>query len=288
MLSFLVPVAIVVVVVIIGILAFQRGRDGFELSSNNVLRGYLYLGLFAGVLALAFGFSTLLNATLATVAGNEFVYGGTPAFRGCPPGVDCPQPPVAVLVPAVEGLERRRLEDLVRGVTFVLFGALFYVAHRWAFGALYPRGSSVGVDRDGLRRAYLLVGTVVFGIGAIALLPMGVFQVIANAVLPRSANFYVPGVAESLTGGLISLIFWLIYLRAVLDDARGGGQTRYFRAGPSGPPAEPAPLGARIGPGPGERSAGAEAQPPQQFAALRTFGRPRNMERLREKLRERG
>lgn len=265
MLSFLVPVAIVAVVVIIGVLAFQRGREGFDVSGTNVLRGYLYLGLFAGVLALAFGFSALLNAALATVAGNELVYGGVPAIRGCPPGVDCPQPPIEVLVPAVEGLERRRLEDLVRGVTFVLFGALFYVAHRWAFGALYPRGTTAGVHSNGLRRAYLLVGTVVFGIGAIALLPMGVYQVVANAVLPRSTNFYLPGVAESLTGGLVSLVFWLIYLRAVLDDARGGGPQRYYRTGPSRPPAEPAPVGAGIGPGPGERSAGAEAQPPPEW-----------------------
>jgi len=287
MLSFLVPVAIVAVVVIIGVLAFQRGREGFDLSANSVVRGYLYLGLFAGVLALGFGFSALLNATLATVAGNEFVYGGVPTIRPCPPGVDCPQPPVAVLVSAVEGLERRRLEDLVRGVTFVLSGALFYVAHRWAFGAMYPRGTTVGGHSDGLRRAYLLVGTVVFGIGAIALLPLGVYQVVANAVLPRSTNFYQPGVAESLTGGLVSLVFWLIYLRSVLRDARGGAP-RFYRTGPSGPPAEPAPVGARIGPGPSERSAGAEAQPPRQFATLRTFGPPRGFERLREKLRERG
>jgi hypothetical protein len=264
MLSLLVPIAIVAVVVIIGVLAFQRGREGFDLSTNTVLRGYLYLGLFAGVLALAFGFSALLNAALATVVGNEFVYGGTAPFPSCPPGVDCPRPSVQVLVPAVEGLERRRLEDLVRGITFVLFGALFYIAHRWAFGAVYPRGTTVGHHGDGLRRAYLLVGTVVFGIGAIALLPLGVYQVVANAVLPRSQNFFQPGVAESLTGGVVSLVFWLIYLRSVLRDARGGSP-RFYRAGPSGPPAEPAPVGARIGPGPGERYAGAEAQPPQEM-----------------------
>ena len=168
----------------------------------------------------------------------------------------------------------------------MLSGALFYVAHRWAFGAMYPRGTTAGGHGDGLRRAYLWVGTIVFGIGAIALLPIGVYQIVANAILPRSPNFYQPGVAESLSGGLVSLVFWLIYLRGVLQDARGG-PPRFYRTGPSGPP-EPAPVGARIGPGPGERSAGAEGQPPQQFAALRTFGRPRNMERIRERLRERG
>ena len=75
----------------------------------------------------------------------------------------------------------------------------------------------------------------------------------------------------ALTGGVVSTVLWLLYLRAVLADTRGGDTPRSYRSGPggphrtgpSGPPVEPASVGARIGPGPGERSAGAEAQPPE-------------------------
>jgi hypothetical protein len=265
MLTILIPVAALAIIVIIGVLAFQRGRDGFDLSGNTVLRAYLYLGSFAGVIALAFGLSALLNGALASAVGNEFVYGSAPSsiLRPCPVGVDCPLPPTAVAQPVLEALERRRLEDLVRGATFTVFGALFYGAHRWARGAMYPSGTAV-MDHGGLRRAYLLLGTVVFGVGAIALLPAGVYQILANAILPRSSDFFQPGVADTLTGGVVSFVIWLLYLRAVLGDARGGGTIRVYRAGPSGPPAEPAPVGARIGPGPGERSAGAEARAPRE------------------------
>jgi hypothetical protein len=265
MLTILVPVAVIAVIVIIVVIAFQRGRDGFDLSGNMVLRAYLYLGSFAGVIALAFGLSALLNGVLATGVGNEFVYGATPGIRGCPVGVDCPLPPVEVAQPVQDVLERRRLEDLVRGTTFALFGALFYGAHRWARGAMYPRNVTYLVgDHGGLRRAYVLLGTVVFGVGAIALLPAGVYQVIANAILPSSTDLFRPGVADTLTGGVVSLVIWLLYLRAVLRDARGGGGAWAQRSGPAAPPAEGAPVGARIGPGPGERSAGAEAQPPRE------------------------
>jgi hypothetical protein len=265
MLTILVPVAVIAVIVIIAVLAFQRGREGFDLSGNNVLRAYLYLGSFAGVIALAFGLSALLNGVLATAVGNELVYGATPQFRGCPVGVDCPVSPVQVAQPAQDVFERRRLEDLVRGGTFAVFGALFYGAHRWARRAMYPRNATVAYS-DGLRRAYLLLGTVVFGVGAIALLPAGVYQVLVNAILPTSSDLFRPGVADTLTGGVVSLVIWLLYLRAVLRDARGGGGTwRSYRTGPAAPPAEGAPVGARIGPGPGERSAGAEAQPAQEF-----------------------
>jgi hypothetical protein len=268
MLTVLIPVAVLVVFVIIGVIAFQRGRDGLDLSGHTVLRAYLYLGSFAGVIALAFGLSALLNGALASAVGNQIVYGGAPVpaiAPACPPGVACQGFPdlATITLRQQQENDRRRQEDLLRGATFTLFGALFYGAHRAGRNAMYPRGASAA-DHGGLRRAYHLLGTVVFGIGAIALLPAGLYQLLANSLLTLPNDSFRQGVADTLTGGIVSTVLWLLYLRAVLRDA-GGGPTRYFRAGPSGPPAEPAPVGARIGPDPQGRTAGAEAQPPQEF-----------------------
>jgi hypothetical protein len=268
MLTLLIPVAVLVVAVIISVLAIQRGREGLDLSGRTVLRAYLYLGSFAGVIALAFGLSALLNGALASAVGNEIVYGGTPVpaiAPLCPAGAACQgfPDPAQVTQRQRQENDRRRQEDLLRGATFTVFGALFYGAHRTGRTAMYPRGASV-MDRGGLRRAYHLLGTVVFGVGAIALLPAGLYQLLANSLLTLPQDSFRQGVADTLTGGMVSTVLWLLYLLAVLRDA-GGGPPRFSRAGPSGPPAEPAPVGARIGPAPGERSAGAEAQPPQEF-----------------------
>lgn len=269
MLTVLIPVAIVALIVIIGVFAFQRGREGVDLSPQAMLRAYLYVGSFAGVIALAFGISALLNGGLASVVGNQIVYGGTPLpstqiFRACPPGATCPPEPDLAQITQRQQQEtdRRRQEDLLRGGTFTVFGALFYGAHRAARRSTYPRKASAMVH-DGLGRAYHLLGTVVFGIGAIALLPAGLYQLLANSLLTIPGDLFRQGVADTLTGGVVSTVLWLLYLRAVLADTRGGDPPRFGYGGPSGPPAEPAPVGARIGPGPGERSAGAEAQPPR-------------------------
>jgi hypothetical protein len=283
MLTVLIPVAVLAVFVIIGVIAFQRGRDGFDLSGNTVLRAYLYLGSFAGVIALAFGLSALLNGALATAVGNQIVYGGAPVpaiAPACQPGVACQGFPdlAAITLRQQQENDRRRQEDLLRGATFTVFGAIFYGAHRAGRNAMYPRAASV-MDHGGLRRAYHLLGTVVFGVGAIALLPAGLYQLLANSLLTLPQDSFRQGVADTLTGGIVSTVLWLLYLRAVLSDTRGG-ETRFYRSGPSGPPAEPAPVGARVGPGPGERSAGAEAQRPE-------FRRAPQFDRLREKLRER-
>jgi len=284
MLTILIPVAVLAVFVIIGVLAFQRGREGFDLSGNTVLRAYLYLGSFAGVIALAFGLSALLNGALATAVGNQIVYGGAPVpaiAPLCPVGASCPpQPnPADIVLRQQQENDRRRQEDLLRGATFTVFGALFYGAHRAGRNAMSPRGAS-DTDRGGLQRAYHLLGTVVFGVGAIALLPAGLYQLLANSLLTLPQDTFRQGVADTLTGGVVSTVLWLLFLRAVLSDTRGGG-TRFYRTGPSGPPAEPAPVGARIGPGPRERSAGAEALPPQEF---RRYAR---IVRIGEKPRER-
>jgi hypothetical protein len=285
MLTILIPVAVLAVFVIIGVIAFQRGRDGFDLSGNTVLRAYLYLGSFAGVIALAFGLSALLNGALATAVGNQIVYGGAPVptiARPCPAGVPCPPEPspADVIQRQQQESDRRRQEDLLRGATFTVFGALFYGAHRAGRNAMYPRAAS-GPDRGGLQRAYHLLGTVVFGVGAIALLPAGLYQLLANSLLTLPQDSFRQGVADTLTGGIVSTVLWLLYLRAVLSDTRGG-EMRFYRSGPSGPPAEPAPVGARIGPRPGERYTGAEVQPPQEFRRyariMRIGAKPRERE----------
>src|SRR5688572_18807414 len=271
MLTVLIPVAIVALIVIIGVIAFQRGTGGIDLSPQAMLRAYLYVGSFAGVIALAFGLSALLNGALASVVGNQIVYGGTPIppiARLCPVGTTCPPVPDLAQITERQRQEsdRRRQEDLLRGLTFTVFGALFYGAHRTARRSIYPPNVSVGTHGDGLQRAYHLLGTVVFGIGAIALLPAGLYQLLANSLLTLPGDFFRQGVADTLTGGVVSTVLWLLYLRAVLRDTGGGyGFSMVHPTGPSAPPAEGAPVGAMIGPRPGSRSAGAEAQPPQEF-----------------------
>jgi hypothetical protein len=230
MLTVLIPVAVVALIVIIGVIAFQRGAGGIDLSPQAMLRGYLYVGSFAGVIALAFGLSALLNGALASAVGSQIVYGGTPIpaiARPCPAGAPCPPEfdPAVITERQRQESDRRRQEDLLRGATFTAFGALFYGAHRAARNAMYPR--TAGTEgKDGLHRAYHLLGTVVFGIGAIALLPAGLYQLLANSLLTLPTDSFRQGVADTLTGGVVSTVLWLLYLRAVLRDTGRGEPLR--------------------------------------------------------------
>lgn len=219
----LVPAAILGVLVLLAVILVQRGREGLDTSPRALLRVYLYLASLAGIVVLAIGAGSLVNYGLARAAGDDFVYGGIPvaarpALR-CPPGeTRCVEPSPEQLAEQErrerEQRERRRDEDLLRGVTFTLFGALFWGAH-WAA----RRGVERADDRSALRRAYLMLGTVVFGLATVVLLPTGVYQALANLLLSSSEAVFRPG-ADALGGGIVTLPIWLVYLRLALLESR--------------------------------------------------------------------
>jgi len=199
------------------VLFLQRGRDGMDLSLSGLLRVYLYVASLAGVIAFAIGLAGIVSYVLAAAFGLDLVYGGQPQRPvpavapvcipqpnlTCPPFVT-PFPQPVIPDPRV----RQQTEDLVRGVTFVIFGGVFWGAHWWARRAL----AGVMEHMGGLHRAYLILGTAVFGIATIALLPMGIYQALSFAIVPPDQFSFRPGAGEALSGGLAALPLWLAYL----------------------------------------------------------------------------
>lgn len=200
------------------VLFVQRGRDGIDLSLGGLLRLYLYLASLAGVIAFAIGVAGIISYVLAAAFGLDVIYGGPrpniePAFpvQACPPGTTCPpfpSPITSQFVPAPDDRVRQQADDLVRGVTFVIFGGVFWAAHWWARRAL----AGVADRASGLHRAYLIFGTAIFGIATIALLPMGIYQALSIAIVPPNQFTFRPGAGDALSGGLAALPLWLGYL----------------------------------------------------------------------------
>ena len=265
LLGLLTGFAVVAVGVAALVIFLQRGRDTFDISLDGLLRAYLYVASLAAVIVFAAGLAGLLAYVLGAALGLDFIYGGPtpqPAIAPappCPPNVVCP--PINVFYPEVDYRRFQQSQDLIRGVTFVIFGAIFWGAHWLARRALAPRDERA----SGLYRAYLMVGTVIFGIATIALVPFGIYQALSYLIGAAQPGGYRPGVGDALPGGLAALPIWLVYLWLVLRTIRGGPRREYVRGGGSGgPPAEATPVGARIGPGPSSRFAGAEATPPEE------------------------
>ena len=211
--------------VLVAVLFMQRGRDGVDLSIGGLLRAYLYLGSLAGVVVFAVGVAGILSYVLAAGFGLDVIYGGPvpqPAIAPapCPPNTVCP--PIEVFRSPIDDRVRRHGEDLVRGVTFLLFGGVFWVAHWLARRNLGRADEAL----SGLHRAYLMLGTAIFGIATIALLPMGIFQALSFAVMPTDPNvYYRPGAGDALSGGLAALPIWLAYLWLVLRTIRSTPHT---------------------------------------------------------------
>ena len=196
MLTVLLPLVVIGLVAFVAML-FTRGRDALDVSPQNVFRAYLYVASFAGVAVAAFGVGALLQAGIGLVAGNEFVYGTISS--------DARQV-------QTQQFDARRAEDAVRGVTFAAFGLVFWLVHWLA------RNRVQGGDHGALARGYFLAGTAVFGVATVLLFPMGVYQALTFWLVPRAPGAFRPGVQDSLAGGIVVLVIWLLYLRIVLSQ----------------------------------------------------------------------
>jgi hypothetical protein len=214
LLGVLTALAVLGGIVLLVVLFLQRGREGIDLSLGGLMRVYLYLASIAGVVVFAVGLAGVITYVLSAAFGLDVIYGGPrpqvePAFpvQVCPPGQTCPPfatPPGRFVAP--DDRLRQQGEDLVRGVTFLVFGAIFWGAHWWARRAVSP------LERESLLfRSYLMLGTAIFGIATIALLPTGIYQALSFAVVNVPGTFR-QGAGEALGGGLAALPIWLVYL----------------------------------------------------------------------------
>lgn len=224
------PVAILALLVMLAVVFFQR-RDAIDLSPRGLLRTYLYLASLAGIITLAIGLASLANYGLAAAFGSEVIYGGSPIAKPTPAIARCPPGPTGCIEPTPADLElqrqqqqrleqeqrdRQRSEDLLRGLTFTAFGALVWGAH-WAA----RRGLDADEGASGLRRAYLMLGTVIFGLATVIMLPTGLYQALATAILPAD-EFTYRQAADSLGGGIACLPVWLLFLTLLRHDFSSG------------------------------------------------------------------
>lgn len=219
------PAAFLGLLVVLAVFFIQRGS--LDVTPRGLLRGYLYLASLAGIITLSIGLGSLTSYGLATAFGADAIYGGIspkPAIARCPPGDSACQGPTEAQLEEQRQRElrerdRRRDEDLLRGITFTIFGGAFWVAHRAA-----RRNVMGDAERGtGLRRAYLMFGAVLFGLVTILLLPNGVYQVLSAILLPGD-EFSYRQPADSLGGGIAALPIWLVYLRELVRDFRSAPQ----------------------------------------------------------------
>ncbi len=227
-------VAVAIVGAIVGAIAVlvRGGRNAMDFAPRNLVRLYLYIASMAGIIVLVVGLSGVLTVGFAAAFGNGFVYGDSSAISiaiqapACPPQTDpnvkcVPPPQQDFTTQRLQQQDRQRATDLIRGLTFTVFGAVFWGAH------FFARRGVMGPDEasSGLRRGYLLLGTVIFGIATVILLPTGIYQALTYLILPADQGIFRQGAGDSLPGGLVTLVVWLIYLWLVVRDVRSAPAT---------------------------------------------------------------
>lgn len=210
----LIGLAVVGGIVLFLLVIFRKDIVGVDLSARSLVRLYLYLASLAAVVVFAIGIATTLDWAMAATLGPAGVYGQPPTELSCK-GAECPDPET-VRGQMLHEREQRQARDLVRGITFTAFGAILWGAHFLGRRA----AAGPGERASALRRAYMALGTFVFGLTAVALIPLGVFLALSFALVPASPDVFREGYGETLSIGIVALPVWLYYLLRLVRDFR--------------------------------------------------------------------
>jgi hypothetical protein len=185
------------------LLIFRKDLLGVDLTARSLLRLYLYLASLAAVLVFAIGVGAILDWGMASVFGIDAVYGFVPSEL-----IDAESQRMS------HEFAQRMDQDLLRGLTLAAFGIVFWGGHRFARGRLGGDDERTSV----LRRAYNVLGTFIFGVATVILLPVGIYQMLSVAILEPRADVFRQGFGDSLAGGLVSVPIWLTYLMRVVRE----------------------------------------------------------------------
>lgn len=197
------------------LMVFRRDLVGVDLSARSLLRLYTFVASLAAAIVFTVGATWILDGAMASVFGKEAVYGRPPVEMVCPVSEKCPDP--AQLARQYEHeRDLRRDQNLIGGATLAIFGAIFWAGHHFA-GRAFAHADE---KASALRRSYLTLGTFVFGLATLALLPVGVYQALSVVLLQPGPDVYKPGLADSLSGGIVALPIWLLYLMPLVRTYR--------------------------------------------------------------------
>ena len=233
LLAVIVPIAILGALVMAAVLFFQRGAGGLDASPRALLRLYLYLGSLVSILVLVAGLAQTITGVLGAIAPG-FTYGeqpqAVPAIGAPPAPGQTPAPIIGRPTPQDQN-DRRTRDSLLQGITSVVAGALFWAVHWYGRRTLETSEERAGV----LRRSYQLLGTAIFGVASIVLVPIAVYSTLRWFLLPVGQFEFRQGAGESLAAAVAVVPFWILFLRIVLTG---------YRAAPSA--TEPPPATAAL------------------------------------------
>lgn len=213
----LVAAAVFGVVALTLLLIFRKDLLGVDLGTRSMLRLYLYIASLAGVILVVIGVAAIIDWGAANVFGVVAVYGR--------PGID-PYAPASASAQMAEQNALRSQMDVLRGITLAVVGALVWGGHRFARRLVADGDENASL----LRHAYDVLGTFVFGLGTIVLLPVGIYLALSAALLTPGAGAFMQGFGDSLAGGIVCLPVWLVYLFSVIRALPAKVPTTSLRA----------------------------------------------------------
>lgn len=216
---------------------FMKNKQGdrFQFTAKNIFLFYLYFMIFASLITFSFGTASSLKASFAKVFGAEFI---SAEFRYTYEQLACEKRSWADdvseeykkqqisqceedLVATKKQLENRKnqvwQDNLLQGLTLLVIGSLFLILH-----ILMLKKISLEESSYIIRRLFLILNLLFFGIGSITALSVSIHSTLQYFLLTNTNNYYysspVPGAV--LGHAVVFTPIWLYFIKLFWQDVK--------------------------------------------------------------------
>jgi hypothetical protein len=201
-----------------------RAGQGIGASFRSILVAYFYAMSVVSLVVFSIGMTSLVKAGLSGVFGRGFSYSVTlfekPAVPTSPIGT------AEVLPPAPDPMSEQRQatqvaqelrSDLVQGGSLAVAGAIIWALHFWGRRSIVRAADALAAF---LARAHLVVLLLLFGLGGLISLVLGVYQSLLFALTPIDAFTYRQPPGEAAAMAIVFVPAWAVILGLALREMR--------------------------------------------------------------------
>jgi hypothetical protein len=202
-----------------------RAGQGIGASFGSIMVAYFYAMCIVSLVVFTIGATSLVKVGLGEVLGRSFSY---PVQLLVKPVAPIPPPGTTYVAPspdqnlAAEQQQNAQIEqevrsDLVQGGSLAVAGAIVWALHALGLRRLVRAADAFAAF---LARAYLVVILIVFGLGGLISLVLGVYQSLLFALTSIDSFTYRQPPGEAAAMAIVYVPAWAIVLGLALRELR--------------------------------------------------------------------
>lgn len=202
-----------------------RAGQGIGASFRSILVAYFYVMSVVSLVVFSIGMTSLVKVGLGGAFGPGFSYSvpllvkpmALPSPVGAAEVSPTTEQDPAAQQQQVAQTEQERRSNLVQGWSLAIAGGLVWALHTWGRRRIVRSDDALS---SFMARTHLVVLLLLFGLGGLISLVMGIYQSLLFTLTPVNSFTYRQPPGETAAMALIFVPLWVVILGLALRELR--------------------------------------------------------------------